>query len=217
MSKTSKTGLEDAYAVRTPDDNRRLYRDWAKSYDEEFAAAHGYVYPEELTALFLGEIAESDAAPVLDVGCGTGLVGVALRARMADAEIDGIDISPEMLAAAKSTGVYRDLIEADLTEAASPATPGVYGGVISAGAFTHGHVGPDALDALLETARPGAVFALGINEDAFREQGFAAKFEALEGAGAIDGFRVETGRVYAPSAGHDHAETKFQAAILCRS
>ena len=31
--------LEAAYAVETPDENRRLYAEWASSYEETFVAA----------------------------------------------------------------------------------------------------------------------------------------------------------------------------------
>lgn len=31
--------LDDAYALKTPEDSRRLYADWAASYDAEFAEA----------------------------------------------------------------------------------------------------------------------------------------------------------------------------------
>ena len=36
--------LEAAYAVETPDENRRLYAEWASSYEETFVAAKAYRY-----------------------------------------------------------------------------------------------------------------------------------------------------------------------------
>jgi len=51
---------------------------------------------------------------ILDAGCGTGLVGVALAERGARS-IDGVDLSPGMIAKAKETGVYRRLAPADLS------------------------------------------------------------------------------------------------------
>jgi SAM-dependent methyltransferase len=49
-----------------------------------------------------------------DLGCGTGRTGAWL-ARHGVSEIDGVDLTPEMLALARAKGVYRRLIEADLT------------------------------------------------------------------------------------------------------
>ena len=36
--------LEAAYAVETPDENRRLYAEWASSYEETFVVAKAYRY-----------------------------------------------------------------------------------------------------------------------------------------------------------------------------
>ncbi|MBT5686132.1 MAG: hypothetical protein HOJ11_14095, partial [Gammaproteobacteria bacterium] len=51
MSK-KKLGLDDAYAVETPADNIKLYRDWAETYDSDFAAPRGYVYPARIAAIY---------------------------------------------------------------------------------------------------------------------------------------------------------------------
>ncbi len=48
-----------------------------------------------------------------DLGCGTGRTGVWLRQHGVTA-IDGVDLTPEMLAVARSKRVYRHLAEADL-------------------------------------------------------------------------------------------------------
>ena len=34
---SSKKGLNDAYSVKTPEDNIKLYKVWASSYDDDFA------------------------------------------------------------------------------------------------------------------------------------------------------------------------------------
>ncbi len=49
----------------------------------------------------------------VDLGCGTGRTGAWLRKRGV-AVIDGVDLTPEMLAVARETGVYRRLAEADV-------------------------------------------------------------------------------------------------------
>jgi predicted TPR repeat methyltransferase len=51
---------------------------------------------------------------VLDIGCGTGLCGRALRAHAA--RIDGVDLSPTMVAAARRCGAYTELTQADVAE-----------------------------------------------------------------------------------------------------
>ena len=100
MSTGDDLDLSEAYAVETPDDNRDLYARWASTYESGFIARHEYVYHQGVAAVF-AEAAGPDDVPVLDVGCGTGLVGVALRALGVDA-IDGLDLSPEMLDEART-------------------------------------------------------------------------------------------------------------------
>jgi SAM-dependent methyltransferase len=101
-------------------------------------------------------LAGGGTGPVLDVGAGTGLVGAALRGLGWAGEIDGIDLSPQMLDQAREKQVYRDLIEADVTRPLP--LPGGYNGVVSSGTFTHGHVGPEALGPMLAVAAPGVLW-----------------------------------------------------------
>ncbi len=55
---------------------------------------------------------------ILDVGCGTGLVGVLLKEIAAT--LVGVDTSPEMLARAAAKGVYSALHREDLVQSRSP-------------------------------------------------------------------------------------------------
>jgi SAM-dependent methyltransferase len=53
--------------------------------------------------------------PAADLGCGTGRTGAWLR-RNGVNEIDGVDLTPEMLALARSKGIYRRLVEAGVAD-----------------------------------------------------------------------------------------------------
>ena len=170
-----KPDLDNAYSLNGPDDAKRLYADWAETYDQEFAGAMDFIVPDRVAAAYLSA---DGRGPVLDFGCGTGLAGVAL-ARLAVGPIDGADLSSEMLDVARRKGVYRDLIAGDVM-ARLDIPNGSYQGIISSGTFTHGHVGPDALNELLRIAAPGAQFALSINGAHFEAAGFRAKFRDLK-------------------------------------
>ncbi|MCX7644257.1 MAG: class I SAM-dependent methyltransferase [Rhodobacteraceae bacterium] len=168
--------LHAAYALNGPEDSRRLYAEWAATYDEDFAQATGYRLPEAVAAAYA---AAGGAGPVLDLGAGTGLVGECLAAR-GIGPVDGLDISPEMLGQARGKGVYRRLILGDVT--AGPTLPeGSYAGIVSAGTFTLGHLGPDVLPEIVGIARPGALFALSVNAAHHAAAGFAAALAALGG------------------------------------
>ena len=190
--RTDPPDLSDAYALDGPEDSRRLYRDWAATYDSEFAARRGYRLAQAVAEAFLQAGGEG---PVLDAGCGTGLVADHLPEGM---EIDGLDISPEMLAAAGAKGRYRALLEADLTDP-PPMAENEYAGLTSAGTFTHGHVGPEALPVLIRALRPDGVGAVSIRDDLWDEP-FRAAFAALARRGEITPAATARVRIYAEGA-----------------
>ncbi|NNE94939.1 MAG: class I SAM-dependent methyltransferase [Acidimicrobiales bacterium] len=191
--------LAEAYSVASPDDNRDLYRRWADTYDRDFAAQHNYDYHNSVSQAFLDAGGSTDL--VLDVGCGTGLVGQALRSRGVK-EVHGLDISPEMLskAADKMTDqgepVYTSLREADLTARVDIAD-NTYPGLITAGTFTHGHLGPASLDEVVRLCAPGALLAVGVNADLFEnEGGFGQWLADAEAEGRISAAHTVTVPVY---------------------
>ncbi|MEI7755053.1 MAG: class I SAM-dependent methyltransferase [Actinomycetota bacterium] len=164
--------LDAAYAVETPDDNRQLYKSWAATYDTGFVDKNKYSYPKRITEICAASVSATDVLRVIDIGCGTGVVGVRLSELLPHAVIDGADISAEMLHIALSklrsdgSPVYGELGEVDLTLPITFARSR-YDILISAGTFTHGHLGPDALIAVVSTLKPGGQAFVGINKQHF--------------------------------------------------
>ncbi len=188
---TKTPDLNDAYALKSPEESRRLYAEWAGDYDESFAAREDYQLHIHTARAF---VAAGGQGPVLDVGAGTGLCGAVL-CDLGVGPIDATDISGEMLAQAMRKDIYRDAIEADITEGI-PVRRESYSGIVSSGTFTHGHVGPEAIEELLRIARHGAQFALSINSDFFREAGFADTFRQLERDHRITNLKLHEVRIY---------------------
>ncbi len=170
--------LDEAYQINGPADARKMYGDWAPTYDESFGAAWGYIAPREIAAILSGEVPAS--AEVLDIGAGTGLVAEHLRGMT----VDALDITPEMLAVAGGKGLYRHLTLGDLT-ATLPIADGSYDAIISCGTFTHGHVGPECFSELLRITRPGAVFACGTIGPVLDGAGFGSALARLVAHGKI--------------------------------
>ncbi len=168
--------LNDAYALSSDDGIRALYDDWAHSYDAGFGEAMGYQLPRAVAIAFAGA---GGCGPVLDFGAGTGLVADHLS-RMNIGPLDGVDLSPEMLAVARNKNHYRTLSDANIFAPGHDLVPASYAGIVSAGTFTHGHVGPDGLRPLLAMAAPGATCALSVNAKHFAAAGFEAELAALE-------------------------------------
>ncbi|GAA1147342.1 SAM-dependent methyltransferase [Kitasatospora gansuensis] len=104
-------------------DVRTGYGQWVGSYERTV---------EDLMDLaVLARLAVPDWASVAraaDLGCGTGRTGVWLRAQGVQA-VDGVDLTPEMLALAGAKGAHDRLVEADL--AATGLPDGGYGLVVS--------------------------------------------------------------------------------------
>ncbi len=171
--------LEGAYALRTAADNRAYYRSFSACYDDQFADALGYYYPQQVANELLQQIdSQSLAGAICDIGCGTGLVAAALLAVRPELTLDGADISPHMLTKARDKQLYRALYEVDLSTA--PLTlPNDYAAMVSAGTFTHGHLGPQPLTTLIGHCRAGALVIIGVNALHYVAQRFAAHLNAL--------------------------------------
>jgi ubiquinone/menaquinone biosynthesis C-methylase UbiE len=175
MSK--KIGYDDAYSLKTPEDSTKLYKKWAKTYDKDFALTSKYISPKKIS-IFFNKYARITDNPILDVGAGTGLVGEFLY-KTGNKKIIGIDISQEMLEQAKLKRCYSSLIQADVTKNI-PLKSNSIGAIVSAGTFTHGHVGPDSFDELLRITKPGGLFVLSINLKVFIQGGFKEKFSKIK-------------------------------------
>lgn len=138
-----------------------MYRDWAERYDHDVFEVLGVTGTARIAALLAAHQPDRDS-PVIDLGCGTGEVGVRLRA-LGFTDVDGVDLSPEMLAVADRKRCYASTAVADL---ADPSTLPVrrYRSSVSAGTFTTGHVGPGAVESLVGLHEPGGVLAWVIAE-----------------------------------------------------
>lgn len=167
--------LEQAYLLETPVDNKKYYDKLADTYDQDFAREFGYVLPDLVADTYQSLVKPVDT-PIVDIGCGTGLLGKALDST--DLVIDGIDISDAMLAHSRATGVYRDLLNIDLT-ASIANYRNKYGAVLSSGTFTHGHLGSEALVNLLDMAKPDGLFVIAINQAHYESKGFATVVQMM--------------------------------------
>jgi predicted TPR repeat methyltransferase len=174
--------LERAYGLDDVADGQRLYLEWAKTYDTTMLDGLGYVSPRlvsEALAQYLGSV----RLPILDVGCGTGLVGAEVVARSYSV-IDGLDLSLAMMAVARQRGIYRKLIEADL-RSVLPIDSDTYGGVVCAGTFTSGHVDAGCLDELARVLAPGGLLVCTVHHAVWEPLGFRAAFDRLIASGTL--------------------------------
>ena len=110
-------------ADRAPADYLRAVFD---GYAERFEAhllSLGYRLPGLFRAALLQHpkiAAGEKVGPALDLGCGTGLVGLAI-ADLPIGPLIGVDVSPRMLEQARKKGVYAELVEGDILRPLPPA------------------------------------------------------------------------------------------------
>ena len=151
-------------------DNRltEVYRDWAKKYDYDNDHVLGTVSQPKSVSLLSTRLKDK-TAKIIDVGCGTGLVGEKLKAKDF-IYFDGIDISKDMLSIAKSRG-YRNLFLGSLNKQL-PVFDDAYDAAMCIGVFTHGHVSSDRFNELCRIVKPGGYVCFTINEGVFEEYGF---------------------------------------------
>ena len=172
---TDKKFLENAYGLESHEATRSFYDDWAATYDAEIAD-NGYVTPRRCAEALAAQGADP-AAPVLDLGCGTGLSGLALRAA-GFAVVDGAEPSAEMRARAEQTGAYR-AVHAIEPESPLPFEPGTYAHIVAAGVISPGHAPPETMDKALAVLPAGGCLVFSLNDHALAEPEFPGRAESL--------------------------------------
>ncbi len=91
----------------------------AATFDDQLVGRLAYQGPDQIADLLSAVMTPAAALQVLELGCGTGLCGAALRPFAA--HLAGVDLSPRMLERAQSRGGYDDLRATDLLEALAQA------------------------------------------------------------------------------------------------
>ena len=172
--------LDKAYALTTPQDTQALYDAWAATYDAE-VSDNGYATPGR-TARLLAQHLPDLELPVLDFACGTGLSGLALKLAGIPV-IDGMDISPEMLDAARRKSVYRDLICIEADDP-TPVPQNVYRAITAIGAIGPGAAPVETIDTLMRALPPGGLLAFSLNDLALKDPQYEAQLAEWLDCGA---------------------------------
>ena len=111
MARLALIGRGDAPSALPQAYVARLFDDYAPRFDEHLTKNLGYRAPA-LIAEALSAVAPGRRfASALDLGCGTGLMGEALRGRVD--HLTGVDLSAAMIAKARERGIYDRLIVGD--------------------------------------------------------------------------------------------------------
>jgi ubiquinone/menaquinone biosynthesis C-methylase UbiE len=181
MDKAKHDGpLGDAYHAKDPAAVAEVYDRWAETYDADMSA-NGYRHPTICLALLARHVPRG-AAPLLDAGAGTGLIGEWLSIT-GYPEVEALDISAGMLKQAERKKVYTRLHQLALG-GPLPFADGYFAGIVSAGVFTSGHVGAEGLDELIRICRPGGALVLTVKNTLWKS-GFADRIAGLVTSGHV--------------------------------
>ncbi|WP_395154532.1 class I SAM-dependent DNA methyltransferase [Ilumatobacter sp.] len=184
-------GVSDA----SPADVVGVYDGWVSTYDTD-VLSWGYEVPGRLASVIAA--AGATNGDVLDAGCGTGLVGLALDA-VGVASVIGADFSPESIDAARQRDVYRELHVIDLSQPL-PFTSQRFLAVVCGGVFSY-LADPEAvLREFLRIVRRGGpiVFTQRVNLWESRQMDAVLQRLADEGRCTVD---VSPPRPYLPGHG----------------
>lgn len=143
---------------------RALFDDYAPNFDRHLTKSLAYRGPElvadALRRACSKQIKDFRFGLALDLGCGTGLMAQALEGHC-DA-IEGVDLSPRMLARAQETKLYTALHEGGLVEFLAGRAAGEADLVVAADVFVY----MAALDAVFAEAhrvlRPEGLFTFTV-------------------------------------------------------
>src|SRR5699024_10182553 len=158
--------------------NNELYRRWATTYDDHLLS-DGYV-GHHLCALLVQQVARSASPAVLDVGCGTGLVGRELATLVPEARVTGADLSPDMAESAEATGTYeRAVADIDLNQPLPESLSNSFEIIVCAGTFSLGHVDKQGLEHLVRAAPAGGHIIFSVRREHSLNKDFAGSVQAL--------------------------------------
>ena len=146
---------------------RAVFDGYADRFEQHLIAL-GYRVPGLMRAALLRlapwEAAGGSAGPTLDLGCGTGLVGLAIH-DLPVGPLHGVDLAPRMLARAADKGLYASLREADLLTVLAEPGPD-YGLILAADVLCYFGALDPVLGAARARLRPGGLMLLSTESPA---------------------------------------------------
>lgn len=135
-----------------------LFDEIAQQFESHLVHDLEYQVPEALAKLVRPELKAN--ACVIDLGCGTGLVGKAIAS--AGARITGVDLSERMLEIAGRQGIYAKLQKGELVEVLAHAPAGSAQAVLAADVFIYVGDLAAVFAAVARVLAPQGLFAFSV-------------------------------------------------------
>ena len=135
---------------------RALFDDYAPRFDRALVEGLGYEAPERLAAS-LDRLGERRFAHALDLGCGTGLMGAAIRDRVD--HLAGFDLSGGMLKVAAARRIYDRLAAGDAVALMAAEPENAFDLVLAADLLPYVGALAPLFTAVARVLAPGGAFA----------------------------------------------------------
>ena len=154
-------GGRDAPAASPEPYVRALFDSYAADFESHLVQTLRYAGHQAVVDAAVRAAPDRHWDDVLDLGCGTGLCGRAIRPRAR--HVVGVDLSPTMLAQAQARGGYDQLLQADLLQHLD-RTARRHDLVLAADVFIYvGDLAP-VFDAVRRVLVPGGLFCFTVEE-----------------------------------------------------
>jgi predicted TPR repeat methyltransferase len=170
------------------------YDEWAQTYDDDLTS-WSYQAPSVVAETVVRR--HPAAESVLDVGCGTGLAGRALRARGFAGRLLGLDISQASLEIARESGAYDSLERADLQQRLALEDDSV-DAVVCVGVMTYLPDVESVWRELARVARSGGLVVVTQREDLREPRECQTVIDRLQDEGAWEPLEVTGPAPYLP-------------------
>lgn len=134
--------------------------------EDEWNAKNNYCAPTYLAEFFTSNVLNWNSFKILDLGCGTGKLGVALRICR---DLHGVDFHTPSLDIAKDTNLYVTLSYEDCNHRLT-FTENSFDATTSSGAFTHSHFKPDVLKEMVRITKDNGYMAFTVSEKYYNDE-----------------------------------------------
>jgi len=182
MTNLTKPILERVYTATSDSERQSAYDEWATDYDGDLNA-FGYTVPSVGVGV-ISRFVDPDEGPVLDAGCGTGLIGTYLH-YLGYGPITGIDLSSGMIDVARSKNAYENLIQMRLGDRLD-FPDGTFAAAVSFGTFTPGHAGAEAFAELCRVTKTGGRLIFSLRLDGGNGQDYLDALDELSALGVVE-------------------------------
>jgi predicted TPR repeat methyltransferase len=163
---------------------QQRYDEWAATYESDLVGDMDYVAHKQASEILI-ETVPDNSVRVLDVACGTGLVGMYMRSR-GYLNIDGVVFSKAMLAIAGQRDIYQSLWQHDFTVGKILEDP--YQALICVGLFAFAVPKISDMHNVVNCVTPGGHCVITVNGAAWQQLNLEPE---VRNEAKLHGFTIE--------------------------